>query len=97
MGYPMTAGAGGFLPRVRAGQPCLVLESELHRDLRPGVPGAHDEHGAFLNLRWVAVLLGVELDDALMQLGRECRNPRGVERAGRHDDVLGEERVPAPA
>ena len=66
------------------------MGSELDRDLRPGVPGAHDEHCSFLNLGWVAVLLGVELDDALIQLACECRNPRVVERAGSHDHVLGE-------
>ena len=66
-----TSGPGGFLPRVPAGQPCLVMWSELDRDLRPGVPGAHDQHCSFLNLGWFAVLPGVELDDALIQLACE--------------------------
>src|SRR5688572_13811610 len=69
------------------------MASELDGDLRPGVPGANDEHCAFLNLRWVAVLLRVELDDALIQLACQRRNSRIVEGAGRHDHVLGEHRV----
>ena len=86
----MTSGPSGLLPRVRAGEPCLVMRSEFHRDLRPGVPRTHDQDGPLLNLRRVAVLLGVELDDLLIQLACECRNPRSMERAGGDDNVLGE-------
>src|SRR5687768_14249376 len=48
-----------------------LMRSELDGDLRSGVAGAHDEHGAFLNLGWVAALLRVELDDALIQIACE--------------------------
>src|SRR6188508_2827353 len=69
------------------------MGSELDGDLRTGVPGAHDEHRTLLNLGWVAVLLGVELDDALIQLACESWNFRVVEGAGGHDRVLGEQGV----
>ena len=69
------------------------MASDLHGNLRPGVPGAHDQHCAFLNLGRVAILLRVELDDASIQLARERRNSRIVVGAGRHDYVLGEQRV----
>src|SRR5512145_1545511 len=69
------------------------MRSELDGDLRSGVAGAHDEHSSLLNLGRIAVLLRVELDDALIQLACERRNSRVVEGAGRHDDVLGEQRL----
>ena len=50
--------------RLRGGASSIAISA-------PGVPGAHNEHCSFLNLGWVAVLLGVELDDALIKLACE--------------------------
>ena len=59
--------------RCPAREPCLVVGSELDCDLGAGVAGAHHQHPAFLDLGRVAVLLGVELDDALVELPCERR------------------------
>ena len=37
----------------------------------PELPAPTTSTAPFLNLGWVAVLLGVELDDALIELARE--------------------------
>jgi hypothetical protein len=42
-------------------------------------------------LGWVAVLLGVELDDAFVELACERRGPGVVRGAGSHDHVLREQ------
>ena len=59
----------------------------------PELPAPTTSTAALLDLGWVAVLLGMELDDALVELACERRDPGIVRGAGRDDHVLGEERV----
>jgi hypothetical protein len=72
-----------------------VVGSEFDGYLRAGVASAHDQHSPFLDLRRVTVLLGMELDAALLELARERRDPGTVIGAGSHDHVLGEQPVVA--
>jgi len=83
----------GLLPRVSPRQPWLVVASEFDGYLGAGVAGAHHQHSPFLDLGWVAVLLGVELDDVLVELACERRHFGVVIGARSHDHVLGEQRV----
>jgi hypothetical protein len=70
-----------------------VVGCEIDGDLRARVAGAHHQHAPFLDWGGVTVLLRVELDDALVELARERRNPGVGIGTSRYDRVRSEQRV----
>ena len=74
-----------LLPR----EPGRVLLDHLDRDLAARVPCSDDEHRPLSELSGAAVLAGVELDDARVELGRERRQPGNAVACHRNDHVLG--------
>ena len=81
------------LADVPSRQPGPVRGRELERDLRPRVAGPHDQDVAVPQLGRVAVLGGVELDDAGVELGGEGGHPGALVVGHRHHHVVG---LPAP-
>jgi len=71
-----------------------AIPMELLGDLAPGRAGADDEHSAWRELVGVAVLVGVELDDAGWQFGAQRGGVRLLIGAGGDDHVVGGD-VPA--
>ena len=69
-------------------EPGRVLLDDLDGDLAARVSGSDDEHAPFLELRGVAVLAGVELDDAWVELIGECGYPGDLVASHRDDDVV---------
>ena len=62
---------------------------QLERDLGARVARPHDEDAAVPELRRVAVLAGVQLDDGRIELLRECRPPGSLPVGHRDHDVVG--------
>ena len=79
----------GNLADLSAREPRRAAMGELGGDLGAGVAGAHDERCAVAQLRRIAVLAGVQLDDAGVQLGGEAGHPGRPVRAGCRDDAVG--------
>src|SRR5919107_1476802 len=73
----------GFARQVRGMRP-----GHLEGDLRSRVARANHQNGAFLELRWVAVLAGMELHDARMELTGEGGDLRYLVGARRDDHVF---------
>ena len=72
--------------------------AQLIRNLRAGATGPDHQHGAWRELRGVAVVPGRQLQDVRGQRRAQRRNPRMLERPGRHDHVArgdGSRRCPA--
>ena len=65
-----------------------MLIDHLDRDFGARVSDSDDEHRPFFELRRVAVLAGMELVNAGVQLVGERRHPGGLVGCHRHDDVL---------
>lgn len=65
----------GDMTDVSAGQEHLLIgggrRGQVQGDLRPGVPGPHDQDGALRQLGGPAVGAGVELDDAAVEVAGE--------------------------
>ena len=82
------------LPLVGTGEPRPVRLRNLHRDVRPRVAGADQQHLAGLQLRRTPVLARVHLHDARLELGSEPGDVRRPVEAGRGDDAVGGEPLP---
>jgi hypothetical protein len=72
-----------------------VIWGQFDCYLRSGVACSHYQHTALTKLGWAAIFRGVELDDALIEVGCKRWNPGRVRGPGCDDNVLGKERVGA--
>ena len=66
----------GSSPGVAAGEPDAMAARDLHRDLGARVAGADNQHAALAQLRRVAVVARMQLDDRRVELARK-RGERG--------------------
>jgi hypothetical protein len=73
-----------LLPRQRG----RVPGRNLHRYLAARVADPHHQHIALSQLRWIAILRRVQLDDARIELSGKRGNPRHLVAAHGHDDVV---------
>src|SRR5918911_3356956 len=76
------------LSRGFAREICGMRSGYLESDLRSRVARANHQNGAFLKLRWVAVLARMELHDARMELVGEGGDLRDLVGARRDDHVF---------
>ena len=77
---PPASAAGGFLAGVPPRQPGPAIPGHLQGDLGPRVGGAYDQDAALLQLGWIPVFAGMQLDDARIELAGEGGDPGALVR-----------------
>jgi hypothetical protein len=81
--------AAGDVTDIPARQPRGVIVGDIQGDIGSRVTGAHHEDTAVTQLDRVAVFMGMQLNDAGIELGGERRLARALEAAHGHDHVVG--------
>jgi len=89
------SGPGGLLSGVRPGEPNPVMPGNVNGDLGTRVAGAHNKDSPIMQLVVIAVLGRMQLDDGVVELGREGRYAPVLVGTGGHHDVVCDELVTA--